>query len=179
MSPRTPPPFRIDGRAGRVPAPPSRGRRENVRNGLDFAVDLKPYRAPVNRTLDRSHPTAKASHRVPPGVEGLRRELQHLGLRPYAARILLALLHAGSGNSAQLAELSGVPRTSIYQVMEGLARQGLVEVVPTHGPTVWTSQGWEAVIDVLDALEEERLREHHARTTRLRRDLAATFLTPG
>jgi sugar-specific transcriptional regulator TrmB len=109
---------------------------------------------------------------VAPVPEGIRRELQELGLRPYEARVLVALLRAGSANSAQLAELSGVPRTSTYQVMEALTDQGLAERVPTHGPAVWTSQGWEAVVDVLDAAEEERLRQHHARTSRLRQALA-------
>jgi len=104
--------------------------------------------------------------------ESLRRELQDLGLRPYEARVLLALLRAGSANSAQLAELSGVPRTSTYQVMEALTEQGLAERVPTHGPAVWTCSGWEAVVDALDAAEEERLREHHARTLQLRQILA-------
>ncbi len=110
---------------------------------------------------------------MPSGVpESLRRELQELGLRPYEARVLLALLRAGSANSAQLAELSGVPRTSTYQVMEALTEQGLAERVPTHGPAVWTCSGWEAVVDALDAAEEERLREHHARTLQLRQILA-------
>jgi len=104
--------------------------------------------------------------------ESLRRELQDLGLRPYEARVLLALLRAGSANSAQLAELSGVPRTSTYQVMEALTEQGLAERVPTHGPAVWTCSGWEAVVDALDAAEEERLRKHHARTLQLRQILA-------
>jgi len=104
--------------------------------------------------------------------DSLRRELQELGLRPYEARVLLALLRAGSANSAQLAELSGVPRTSTYQVMEGLTAQGLAERVPTHGPAVWTSNGWEAVVDSLDAAEEERLRQHHLRTLQLRKVLA-------
>jgi len=107
-----------------------------------------------------------------PVPEGIRRELQELGLRPYEARVLLALLRAGSANSAQLAELSGVPRTSTYQVMEALTEQGLAERVPTHGPAVWTCQGWEAVVDALDAAEEERLRRHHARTSRLRQAMA-------
>jgi len=110
---------------------------------------------------------------MPSGVaERLRRELQELGLRPYEARVLLALLRAGSANSAQLAELSGVPRTSTYQVMEGLTELGLAKRVPIHGPAVWTSSGWEAVVDVLDAAEEERLREHHARTLQLRQILS-------
>ncbi len=105
-------------------------------------------------------------------IEGVRWELQALGLRPYSARLLLALLCAGSGSSAELAELSGVPRTSVYTVMEALTQQGLAEVVPTFGVAVWTCAGWEEVVDILDAAEVERLRQHHERTERLRQELA-------
>ncbi len=126
----------------------------------------------VTSLRERNQGTVHDGTAVSAVPEGLRRELQELGLRPYEARVLLALLRAGSANSAQLAELSGVPRTSTYQVMEALTDQGLAERVPTHGPAVWTSQGWEAVVDVLDAAEEERLRQHHARTNRLRHALA-------
>lgn len=135
---------------------------------------MKPYDAVVTTVRNRNHAAAHGTG-LPPVPEGLRRELQELGLRPYSARVLLALLRAGSANSATLAQLSGVPRTSIYQVMEALADQGLVEPVPTHGAAVWTSQGWEAVVDALDAAEEERVRQHHARTMRLRQELAETL----
>ena len=32
--------------------------------------------------------------------------------------------------------------------------------------------GWEVVVDLLDAAEEERVRQHHERTHRLREELA-------
>lgn len=104
-------------------------------------------------------------------ADGPRRQLQELGLRPYETRVLVALLSAGTANTAELAELSGVPRTSIYQVMRSLTQQGMAEPVPNHGPAVWTSKGWEAVLDALDAAQEERLRQHKARTAELRRAL--------
>lgn len=127
---------------------------------------------------DRDRAPAPGTAALTPVPDSLRRELQALGLRPYAARLLLALLRAGSGNSAELAELSGVPRTSIYQVMAALTDQGLAEAVPTRGVAVWTCPPWKVIVDLLDAAEEERLRDHHARTERLRRDLATTFPAP-
>ena len=127
---------------------------------------------------DRDRVLAPGATALTPVPESLRRELQALGLRPYAARLVLALLRAGSGNSAELAELSGVPRTSIYQVMAALTEQGLAVAVPTRGVAVWTCPPWDVLVDVLDAAEEERLRDHHARTTRLRHDLATIFPTP-
>lgn len=57
-------------------------------------------------------------------------------MRRYAARLLLVLRSVGSASSAQLAQLSGVPRTSVFQVMEALAEEGPVEAVPTFGPAV-------------------------------------------
>ena len=129
-------------------------------------------------TKVRARKTAASSGQaVPTVLDSIRWELQELGMRPYAARLLLALLRAGSGSSAELAELSGVPRTSVYQVMEALTRQGLAEAVPTYGPAVWTCPGWEAVVDILDAAEEERVRQHHERTERLRRELADAIPT--
>ena len=106
------------------------------------------------------------------GEGDLCRDLQALGLRPYEAQVLLALVRAGTADSAALARLSGVPRTSIYQVMAGLTAQGLAEEVPSHGPATWLCRGWVAVFDRLDAMREEAHRSHRARTARLRRGLA-------
>ncbi|MEJ7765221.1 MAG: helix-turn-helix domain-containing protein [Acidimicrobiales bacterium] len=126
----------------------------------------------VTSLWERNRAVGHIAADVPALPDNLRRELQELGLRPYEARVLLGLLRAGSANSAQLAQLSGVPRTSTYQVMEALTDQKLAERVPTHGPAVWTCAGWEAVVDQLDAAEEERLRQHHERTRRLRKAMA-------
>lgn len=140
---------------------------------LDLQVDFKIYRFLVSKNRDqKSSPPVVSSSEV---LESIRWELQGLGLRPYAARLLLALLRSGSGTSAQLAKLSGVPRTSVYQVMQAFTEQGLVEAGPTHGPVVWTCPGWEVVVDLLDVAEEERVRQHHERTRRLRHELATVL----
>jgi len=104
--------------------------------------------------------------------EGLRRELQELGLRTYEARAVVALLQVDSANSAELAELAGLPRTSTYEVMAGLIHQGLALRVAKRGPAAWSGVGWAAVLDALDAAEEQRLRYHHTRTRLLRQALA-------
>lgn len=110
-----------------------------------------------------------------PLPEPLLREFEELDLSPYESRVLLALLRLGSANSAQLARNSGVPRTSTYQVVEELNRKGLAQRLSVDGPAVWASPGRKEVFDRLDALQEERLREHRARTARLRDMLAETF----
>jgi sugar-specific transcriptional regulator TrmB len=107
--------------------------------------------------------------------EPLLRDFQELGLSPYAARVLLALLRLGSANSADLARVSGVPRTSTYQVLEELSAKRLAARLPGDGPAVWSTPGSTEVLERLDAAEEERLSQHRARTARLRQVLAETF----
>jgi len=101
----------------------------------------------------------------------LIRALEDVGLHPYEARVLLALLREGEAGSLRLATVSGVPRTSIYPVMKTLTKRGLAEPVPGFGAATWRSETWEAVVDALDAAEENRLLQHHARTMHLRASL--------
>lgn len=108
----------------------------------------------------------------PSSVDTLRRELEHLGLSSYEARILLALLRSGPANSADLARDSGVPRTSVYQVLEELGTKRLVERLPGGRAAMWACPRTDLVFDRLDAAQEERLRDHQARTARLRKVLS-------
>jgi len=122
---------------------------------------------------------------VPDGAEPqtLPRTFEELGLSPYEARVLLALLRAGSARSSHLARLAEVPRTSAYAVLESLADRRLVHRVPGDGPSVWATPGPDEVLArleaALEAAQHERLREHRARTTDARRLLAATMPEPG
>jgi hypothetical protein len=78
-----------------------------------------------------------------PVPEELRREFQELGLSPYEARLLLAMLQLGQANTLQLA----------YRV-------------PTEGPAVWACVSRDEILQRLDAAERERLRQHRARSER-------------
>lgn len=109
----------------------------------------------------------------------LSQELQELGLPPYQARVLLALLWAGPATSKTLAAMSGIPRTSIYPVMGALIELGLARRLPGDGPAVWTCRGPDAVVDVLEAAGQEDLRQHLARTGRLRRALTDAIPNDG
>lgn len=93
--------------------------------------------------------------------DGLVRELQDLlEISPYEARLLLALLRLRSANSLQLTRLSGVPRTSVYQVMEGLCERGLAESLTGDGPATWSSVGRETILTRLDAAQREAEERH-------------------
>lgn len=110
-----------------------------------------------------------------PIPESLLHEFEQLDLSPYEARVLLALLRLRSANTAHIARHSGVPRTSTYQVLEELNRRGLAERLQVDGPAMWSSPGRETVFERLDAAQEERLRQHRARTLQLREMLAKSF----
>lgn len=107
-----------------------------------------------------------------PLPEDALHDLEELDLTRYEARVLLGLLQLGAANTAQLARISGVPRTSTYQILEDLNQRGLAQRVSTKGPTTYASLGFEEVLDRLYSMQEERLKQHRERTERLRDRLA-------
>lgn len=110
-----------------------------------------------------------------PIPDDVRSELEQLGLNPNQARLLLALLRLGPAKAPDLARVSGVPRTSIYPVLEELSSKSLAERVSGPGPAVWAAPGRDEILDRLHQAEQERLREHESRTERVRRLLAESF----
>jgi len=57
--------------------------------------------------------------------------LKSLGLTKYEALVYVALLQASSATAAELHELSGVPRASVYPVLERLSQKHLVSISNT------------------------------------------------
>lgn len=53
--------------------------------------------------------------------------LKNFGLSEYEAKALIALLSRGTLTAKEIAEFSGIPRTSVYDVMNSLLAKGLVE----------------------------------------------------
>ena len=49
------------------------------------------------------------------------------GLSEYEARVLLTLLAKGELTAKEISQLSGVPRTSVYEVVRNLTEKGIVE----------------------------------------------------
>lgn len=110
-----------------------------------------------------------------PAPEGLVREFEQLGLSLYESSVLLALLRLGSATSLQLAQVSSVPRTSTYQVLQELMARRLAIRVSAPGPAVWASPGRDEVLARLDAAQEDRLRQHRERAARVREMLAESL----
>ena len=107
--------------------------------------------------------------------EALWREFVELGLVPYEARTLVALLAFGAGKAPDIAHRAGVPRTSMYLTLDALCIKGLAERLPGGGPAMWTAPGQEEVLQRLHAAQAERLRAHETRIERVREMLVETL----
>ncbi|MFC7008304.1 TrmB family transcriptional regulator [Halalkalicoccus salilacus] len=54
--------------------------------------------------------------------------LEELGLTEYEARCFVALSRVGNASAKEVSDLSGVPRSRVYDAVERLHRRGLVDV---------------------------------------------------
>lgn len=159
-----------DGRVRALGAAGGRGRADDSRR------DDAPAPSAVSPGLsgrELRDMTRRTSDDPPvPAVEVLGRQLETLGLTPSESRVLLGLLQAGSATAVQLARLSGVPRASTYQVIEELAKSGLIERMPGEGVALWGTPGPNEVLGRLEAIEEERHSQYQAQAKRLRAAMA-------
>ncbi|NHN46000.1 TrmB family transcriptional regulator [Halostella sp. JP-L12] len=74
--------------------------------------------------------------------------LQELGLQEYEARCFMALTQLSRGTAKDVHELSGVPRTRVYDALRVLESQGLVEVQHTS-PQRYRSVGIDEATETL------------------------------
>lgn len=63
--------------------------------------------------------------------------LKSLGLSTYAARTFVALVSLGEGTAQDVSDVSEVPRTRVYDAVEELQSQGLVDVRQASPKTFW------------------------------------------
>jgi len=81
--------------------------------------------------------------------------LKFFGLSEYEARVLLALIVRGELTAKEIAEYSGVPRTSVYDVIRSLMEKGLVE---SYGkPMKFRTLNAEDLMKVFSKKLEEKL----------------------
>lgn len=76
--------------------------------------------------------------------------LQEHGLTEYEARAYLALLELENSEASPIADLARVPRTKIYQALDGLEAKKLLEVIPDR-PKRYQVQPISAYIESLEA----------------------------
>ena len=98
--------------------------------------------------------------------------LEDLGLSEKEARVLAALVAAGSATAAHLAGEADLYRTNVYPVLESLEAKGLVGRLPGKAGA-WSSAGPDRVVDRLYAAEERRHDSLQARRDELRGSLTA------
>lgn len=115
---------------------------------------------------------AAAEELAPDAIEGVLHEFEAVGLGSYEAKVLLSLMRLGKADGLQLARMSGIPRTSVYPVLQGLEAKGVAERLPGERPALWASIGRDEVLDRLEARKEEELRRQRDRMGRLREVVA-------
>lgn len=89
--------------------------------------------------------------------EDVIRSLKKLGLTEYEAKAYIALVRAGPGTASKVSELSGVPRASVYDVLRGLERRGLIESRPGR-PSMHRAVSSKILVEKLGR-EYEKARE--------------------
>jgi HTH-type transcriptional regulator, sugar sensing transcriptional regulator len=83
----------------------------------------------VSTIASGDHLRQTAIHRYSDCVEGIDLLVQ-LGLTSYEAKAYDALLQRGSSTASQVADLSGLPRQRVYDVLAGLMAKGLASARP-------------------------------------------------
>ena len=62
------------------------------------------------------------------------KQLKNLGLNSYEAKTWVALLSRGMATATELSDISNVPRSRSYDVLESLERKGFIKV--KHGKQI-------------------------------------------
>ncbi|PSG97165.1 hypothetical protein BRD56_06825 [Thermoplasmatales archaeon SW_10_69_26] len=83
-------------------------------------------------------------------------KVQDYGLTEYEARAYLALLELHGGTAREVASLSRVPRTKIYQVLDDLHEKRLAEVIPER-PKRYVAVPFEEYLERFEEEYEEKL----------------------
>lgn len=83
-------------------------------------------------------------------------KLRKLGLSPYESKCYLALVKHGNLLGKEIAEISGVPPTSIYRNLETLQKRGLIQIVQKE-PLVYQAVEPEIALPAYVKSQQEEL----------------------
>jgi HTH-type transcriptional regulator, sugar sensing transcriptional regulator len=97
-----------------------------------------------------TEPTAQAG--------ALAESLKSLGLTKYEALVYIALLQASGATATRIHELSGVPRASVYPVLERLSQKQLVSVSNTSPKRFNPVSPDKAIENLLFSVENDAAR---------------------
>jgi predicted transcriptional regulator len=81
--------------------------------------------------------------------------LKSLGLTKYEALVYIALIQASGATATELHELSGVPRASVYPVLERLSQKRLVSISNTSPKRFSPAKPDDAIEHLLHSIESD------------------------
>jgi sugar-specific transcriptional regulator TrmB len=81
--------------------------------------------------------------------------LKSLGLTNYEARVYIALLTVASATASEIHEISGVPRASVYTVIDQLLNKGLVSVSQSAPKRFAAFPPKDAISRLMDHIQNE------------------------
>jgi sugar-specific transcriptional regulator TrmB len=84
--------------------------------------------------------------------------LERIGLSPYEAKCYIALLRHGSQKGKDLADLAGVPRTSVYPNLKSLEAKGFVTMMQKD-PKIYQAKDPEIAINAYSESQSKILSE--------------------
>jgi HTH-type transcriptional regulator, sugar sensing transcriptional regulator len=102
-------------------------------------------------------------------------QLTQLGLNVYEAKAYLALLGKDSFSAAQVADLSGVPRQRIYDILASLVERGMATSRPGRQGTRYAAVAPTTALKGLLEREQQRLTTLESLTDGLIKELGTQF----
>ncbi|OGH87830.1 MAG: hypothetical protein A3J93_05365 [Candidatus Magasanikbacteria bacterium RIFOXYC2_FULL_42_28] len=85
----------------------------------------------------------------------LDRLLQHLGFSKNESKVYLAALESGPTSAQDLAERAGLPRTTVYSVLEYLIERGVIGKTTKQGKTRFLADPPEKLLAIVNDLKNQ------------------------
>ena len=108
-------------------------------------------------------------------VDGQISKLTQLGLNVYEAKAYVALLGRESSTAAQVADLSGVPRQRIYDILSSLVARGLAISRPSRHGNRYAAVAPKQALNTLLAEAQQRMNALQAVTGELVDELGVQY----
>lgn len=90
-----------------------------------------------------------------PESEGINESLKSLGLTKYEALVYMALLQVEGATATEVHEISGVPRASVYSVIDKLIHKNIVNISNTTPKRFSAAPPGEAVGTLLGSIKKD------------------------
>jgi sugar-specific transcriptional regulator TrmB len=102
-------------------------------------------------------------------------QLTQLGLNIYEAKAYMALLRRDSSTASEVAEVSGVPRQRIYDILASLVERGIAISRPGKNGTKYAAVAPNIALTGLLEREQKRLSDLQSATTELVTNLSQQY----